>query len=131
SFTDALQRTVGTGMFGAGVNVFLGSDYSIAAADFNGDGFLDVIGNGSVYLNNGKGSFSLSGTYLHSSSVTTGDFNGDGKVDIAAAGNISLGNGNGTFRTATSYTALSSGSFIFAGDINNDGLSDAVSLDAV
>src|ERR1035441_9731359 len=67
---------------------------SVAAADANGDGKMDLIsanyyGNSlSVLTNNGSGSFVLSGTYpvgLGPVSVTAADVNGDGWVDLISA----------------------------------------------
>src|ERR1017187_8458985 len=64
---------------------------SVAAADANGDGKMDLIsanyyGNSlSVLTNNGKGSFVLSGTYTVGNlpiQVTTADVNRSGKVDL-------------------------------------------------
>ena len=92
---------------------FLGS---IVAADFNGDGKLDLavpdyVGAGAgqvaILLGKGDGTFQ-SPTFLTSAGGSTGaavgDFNKDGKMDLAVANqfgtiNVFLGNGNGTFNT--------------------------------
>jgi hypothetical protein len=66
----------------------------VAAADFNGDGKLDVVtadptaGIVSVFLGNGNGA--LSAPFDHEAgslpkAVAAGDFNGDGRTDVAAA----------------------------------------------
>lgn len=128
---------------GAGVN-----PVSIATADFNGDGYMDLVvadaGNstspGGVIslLNNHDGTF---GSPVESSgasnpnSIAAADFNGDGKQDVvvtnSTTSNVSvlLGNGNGTF-TLKSSTCV--GSTLCAGvpvavavaDFNGDGKLD-------
>jgi hypothetical protein len=128
---------------------------SVAVADFNDDGNLDVAianqcqdtscqnGSVSVLLGNGNGTFqtplSFSSAAYKTNFVVVGDFNGDGHVDLAAAsqcqdsscqnGGVSvlLGNGNGTFQPAQSYT---SGGFqadsLAVADLNADGKDDLV-----
>ena len=69
-----------------------GSDpNSVAVADVNGDGKLDLItanyysSSLSVLTNNGSGGFVLSGTYTVGSlpsQVVAADVNGDGKLDL-------------------------------------------------
>ena len=76
--------------------------YTLAAADFNGDGTPDVVTSNrgantvSVLLGNGDGTFSrpkkLSPLVNPSQVVAVGDFNGDGQVDIVTA---NLGDGYG------------------------------------
>jgi len=106
---------------------------SVAIADFNKDGHLDLAvadqcqdtscqnGAVSVLLGNGDGTFQSAQIYpsagYYTDSVAVGDFNGDGNPDLALVsqcqdstcqnGGVSvlLGNGDGTFQTATSYNS--------------------------
>jgi hypothetical protein len=82
------------------------ASYSIVAADFNGDGKLDLAlddqGDSiiSILLGNGDGTFTLQPPISASSFLlSVGDFNLDGKADIAVANNrdlkISMLLGNG------------------------------------
>jgi len=110
------------------------SSVGIDAADFNGDGFLDiaVASNGDnsvkILLSNGAGvflapvSYAASGAYA----LTINDFNADGNFDIAVTdytGNkihILPGNSNGTFGSSTSINVGLSPASIVAADINKD-----------
>jgi len=66
---------------------------AIAAADFNGDGFIDlaITNQGghdlTILMGNGDGTFTLAVnspfTGIFPSALTVGDFNGDGNIDIA------------------------------------------------
>ncbi len=123
---------------------------SLAAADFNGDGKIDldlgleywssrIMPTGTaegLYLNNGQGFLAPATINLNSAIgtgtvyVAAGDFNGDGRVDLAAAVNavgILLGNGDGTFRSELDYGSGMGGPLAL-GDFNNDGKLDLVGL---
>ena len=120
---------------------------SMIAADFNGDGKLDLAvigdylsaGGVSILLGNGDGTFTATGTNPEASQgfflITTGDFNGDGIPDLAATNYyppanvwIFLGNGDGTFTTTATPLSLyglnNYTSSIMAGDFNGDGKLD-------
>jgi hypothetical protein len=118
---------------------------SILAADFNGDGKLDlaVLNIGlpttiSMLFGNGDGTFNSSSPQIplaYLVSFALGDFNGDGKPDIGGflsvyqPTNVSqnvyalINNGDGTFASITASDSLipMNGA---AGDFNGDGLSD-------
>jgi hypothetical protein len=148
----------GDGTFTEYKNFGLDGDYfSIAVADFNRDGNLDLAvsyiyfgtPDVAVFLGDGKGSFissgDLSDIYLVSSSLAVGDFNHDGIVDIASVGGggvtgdgvqigpvaIFLGNGDGTFTLAPSQpnVTLANPRSVMAGDFTGDGNLDLAIAD--
>ena len=112
---------------------------SVAAADFNGDGNLDVaVGNYfndglTVLLGEGNGSFSRAQTYQGGGGapVIVGQFSPDGSLDVVATPSSGLGaaeflgNGNGTFQPAEIY-ASNHGAPAAAGDLNGDHKLDLV-----
>ena len=117
----------------------------VAAADFNGDGQLDLVtansGNNTVtvLLGNGSGGFTAaagSPIAVGSSprSMAVGDFNGDGNPDLVTtdySGNtitVLLGNGSGGFTAATGspFATGVNPSSVAAGDFNGDGKLDLV-----
>jgi hypothetical protein len=170
--------------------------HDVAVADFNGDGFTDIviaaIGGNPVYAGDGFGGFSPYGTLLgtaDSHAVAVADFNLDGKMDIVFAnvgsdsqvwlnnginngfvtgeslpigdavavtvGNFGGGtgsdlvfgrvptvngdvpanpvlfnNGSGIFGAPVALLGTSPTSDILAGDVNSDGLTDLVFVNA-
>ena len=125
---------------------FAGRDYPIVgnthiAADFNGDGKLDLAGAGSnarVMLGLGDGSFRPQVEYPaggYTQDLAAGDLNNDGKLDLVVTNNnaqigltVILGNGDGTFGAPTSYandTGSDSPSVVVA-DFDHDGRLDVV-----
>ena len=90
----------------------------IAAADFNGDGLLDLAicdeANNQVviFIGNGLGDFIRMNPVeagLLPQKIVTADFNHDGKIDLAVLNSVSsmvsilLGNGNGSFQPALNF----------------------------
>ncbi|HTX36596.1 MAG TPA: FG-GAP-like repeat-containing protein, partial [Bryobacteraceae bacterium] len=111
---------------GAATSVNSAGVSSVAAADFNLDGKLDLAtSDGSIWLGNGSGQFTLNaGTVPSGMFLAAGDFNGDGKPDLATSSGVALGNGSGTFGSVIGYPAGLSAGYIVTGDFNGDGKLD-------
>ena len=143
----------GNGTFKAAMSYDSGGvlSWSVAVADVNGDGKLDVIVTNNsdntvgVLLGNGDGTFKPavsypSGSNSFTGSVAVADVNGDGKPDLVVADEcltypdcasstvgILLGNGNGTFQSAVTYSAGGSyATTVEVADVNGDGRPDLV-----
>jgi len=114
-----------------------------AAADFNGDGTLDVItadyGSNSivVFLGNGDGTLqSAIATNVggRTQNLATADFNGDGHID-AAVGYVDgtfavlFGHGDGTFAAPVSHSTPGTAYTFATGDLNGDGVPDLAVAD--
>jgi hypothetical protein len=115
----------GISLFGPPINQSANSSgmTTVAAADFNGDGKLDVVAADpaastvSVFLGFGNGTLTApidhAVTGSSPSLVAVGDFNGDGRPDVAA-GNVLLNDGN--------WPAIGP---TLPGDYNQNGIVDA------
>lgn len=153
----------GDGTFQAPTSYNSGGDVasSVAIADVNGDGKLDLlvtnycgdctnrIGAVAVLLGNGDGTFQTAVPYgtggYQATSVAVADVNGDGKLDLLVAnycdtysdcnygstnptpGTVAvlLGNGDGTFQSPVTYSTGSFGAdSVSVGDVNGDGKPD-------
>jgi len=116
---------------------------SIVAVDLNADKKLDLAtvnqgdGTVSVFLGNGDGTFAGQTTIVAASrpsGLAAADFTGDGVPDLAVGtidGNLVLltNNGQGAFSAKTANVASSGGALV-VGDLNSDGKSDLVFLNA-
>jgi hypothetical protein len=117
---------------------------SLAVADFNGDGKLDVALSGTtqttILLGNGDGTFTAAPNPppIGSLHVVVADFNGDGKIDLAittyndttftaAPIIILLGNGDGTFTAAPTQPEFVASQLV-AADFNGDGKIDLAAI---
>jgi uncharacterized protein (TIGR03437 family) len=134
----------GNGTFRKAVNYDTGGlPMSLALADFNGDGNIDIAainsdGTIGLLLGNPDGTFQRAAkyragvpssteigitTYLYPVGMTAIDFNGDGLTDIVLTNRLGLtvllGNGDGTFKEPT-YSASASSSIALA-DFDGDG----------
>lgn len=121
-----------------GINTGARITSSVALADLNGDGHLDVVvandasNSVGVLLNNGDGTFQSGVTYscgqYSASSVAITDLNGDGHPDLVVAGggvSVLLGNGDGTFHPAVGYSEANAVA-VATGDLDGDGHPDVV-----
>lgn len=115
------------------------------AADFNGDGKLDLAislpdaNEIQVLLGNGDGSFSALSPVSANAifKIATGDFNRDGKADLVLVNpgtssvTILLGNGDGTFTQKTNVVMSGGAEAVAVGDLNRDGIPDLAVVNGV
>ena len=144
----ALFLLISTSAFGQQNHLFRGPfvypidpiPETLTAADFNGDGKLDLAtANGpsntmGVLLNTGKGFQPVvnypAGNF--SDDVATGDFDRDGNIDVITANNLDstaslfFGNGDGTFAPAVQLSVPAYATSVVVADLNVDGKLDLV-----
>ncbi len=138
TFNDASAYSTGNGAV------------SLIAGDFFGAGNMDLAtegsGSGNLFLlqNQGNGFFQAArGTYSTAATgVVTGDFNRDGKKDVAVVntpsckapcnGSVTVfpGSGSNFFDPGKTYAIGMRGAAIATGDLNGDGFTDLVVVDA-
>ena len=114
---------------------------SVAAADVNGDGQVDLICANyntnflTVLTNNGSGSFARSGNYSVGSQpvcVIAADVNGDGWADLISANygtntlSVLTNNRSGRFVLSAVLNVGSSPAWVTAADVNGDGMVDLI-----
>jgi hypothetical protein len=126
----------GNGKFETGQSYFTDTPPgSIATASLRNNGILDLAvglpfdGDIAIYLGNGDGTFTESGTVPggFASAFTIADLNGDGRADLVAITGYPtsyittyLGNGDGTFQAGVNYPTTGTPVFIAAADFNGD-----------
>ena len=135
----------GDGTFGsvAGVvHLVPGTSRYFSAGDVNGDTLDDLVtsdypnGKIDVYISNGDGTFKAGVSYgtggVNYSQGRLADVNGDGKLDAIVAAEYSnavhllLSNGDGSFKAAVSVDVGTAADTLAVGDLNKDGVPDAV-----
>jgi flagellin-like hook-associated protein FlgL len=133
----------GNGTFGAPQNLTM-VNYSVEAADLDGDGDLDLIATGNTSnniqaaINQGNGTFTVKAAHTAGTNVRSldaVDINSDGIVDVVSYStdatspvHVHIGNGDGTFQTSVGYAgaAVAARSGIKIADINGDGGNDII-----
>jgi Bacterial Ig-like domain (group 3)/FG-GAP-like repeat len=138
----AIMLNSGNGTFlPATLYTVTGYPESLAFADFNGDGKVDMATfdykvpyDVSVLLGNGDGTFQKPVNHEIGApciGLVAADVNGDGKQDLVAGCGVLavfLGNGDGTFQPVFAGSSSLGGIDIATGDFNGDGKVDIAAL---
>jgi len=131
---------------------------SIALADFNGDGNLDIATSYSVVSDGSNGHKGTVQVFLQDAAhpgkflapanysvgddpftIAVGDLNGDGKPDVVTANasttnpnglSVLLQNGNGQFLPAANYSTGNVVNSVAIGDVDGDGKADLIVADS-
>jgi hypothetical protein len=123
----------------------------MAAADFTGNGILDLVVSEFadhrlvLFLGNGNGTFQAAQQIVlpdfNPGAIIADDFRGDGKMDLMVVDNgtpntafrgrllVLLGNGNGTFEAPETIQLGTNLKSLVAGDFNGDGTADVAVSD--
>ena len=142
SYGVAVLLGKGDGTFAAPRIVLDGSrnPQAIVAADFDGDGTIDLAvafpDYVRVMLGRGDGAFddvSGSPTIKGVSAITAADFDGDGRVDLAIAGgdgtvSVMRGQGRRDLADPIEYPAIRGATGLFAADFDGDGKLDLLAV---
>lgn len=144
-----LSTGVGNGTFNSpALSIYGAYVQDVLAADFNGDGKLDLATAGNaalgqtagvaIWRGDGTGNLTLNQQIgAQSVLLTSGDLNGDGRIDLVSMGyygdvSVILGKSDGTFADAKYFAGSTSGSStaLVVGDFDGDGKQDLAFTDS-
>ncbi len=132
----------GDGLFVLGAFPIGLGPQALAAADFNGDGKIDLAAVDccftpglSVILGDGTGAFAapvFTSLSNFPKTLAAADLNGDGKADVVVKTSNSftvfIGNGDGSFQTGVSYAVPGTSDGLVLADLNGDGKLDVATV---